>query len=188
MEAGKPLSRRTALRCLGAIAAGIATDACTPLRVLTRAYPREFDRDADKVARVLRAFVSTVIPGASEDTPDLTRVFTDGAYPFAPYTGFLTSDLCRRTRGRCGIEAYWALDARQRVEVILEALASDGTTRRLYTAAIFLAQVSFYAGIYDDERGCDLIDFPGRYRGDRVTYEDAERFLPAPHTPSGNYS
>jgi hypothetical protein len=188
VEVGKQLSRRTVLRCLGAITAGIATNACTPLRILTRAYPEEFNHDVDKVGRVLRAFVSAVIPGAPEDSADLVRAYSDRAYPFAPYTAFLASDLCRRARGRCGEDGFWALDARQRTELIGEALAADGATRRLYTAAIFLAQVSFYGGIYDDERGCPLIDFAGRYRGDEVSYDGAERFLPASCTPSGNYS
>lgn len=188
MELGKNISRRDVLRTLGVITAGVALGACTPLRIITRAYPDEFKHGGDKVERSLRAFVLTVIPGAPADSRNLVRAYFDRAYPFAPYGAFFAADLCQRTCERFGHERFWELDAGQRAQVISDGLAADATTRKLYGGAIFLAQVSFYGGIYDDETGCPLIDFAGRYRGDAVSYDDAQRFLPEGLTPSGNYA
>jgi hypothetical protein len=72
--------------------------------------------------------------------------------------------------------------------VIRDGLEADGTTRKLYQGAIYLAQIAFYGGIYDDDAGCPLIDFPGRYRGDPVTYDDAHQFLARAQTPGGNHA
>ena len=81
------LTRRQLLQHLGLITAGLAV-ACTPLKVLTSAYPQAFDDDAELTDGVLRAFALTVIPAAPAGDPDLTRAFTDPDLPFAPYTGF----------------------------------------------------------------------------------------------------
>ena len=161
--------------------------ACTPLRIITRAYPDDFKHGSDKVERVLRAFVVTVIPGAPANSRDLVRAYVDRAYPFAPYAAFFASDLCDRACERFGHGRFWELELRQRTQVISDGLAADATTRKLYGGAIFLAQVSFYSGIYDDDTGCPLIDFSGRYRGDAVSYDDPQRFLPDALTRSGNY-
>lgn len=188
MGHGKEISRRDVLRTLGLITAGVAVSACTPLRILTQAYPEGFKQGGDKVERVLRAFVLTVIPGAPADSPDLVRAYFDRAYPFARYSGFFAADLCDRASVLSGDDRFWALDLRQRTAVVRDGLSADGTTRKLYGGAAFLAQVSFYGGIYDDDTGCPLIDFPGRYRGDAVSYDDAQRFLPAALTHAGNYA
>lgn len=188
MELGRQISRRDVLRTLGLITAGVALGACTPLRIITRAYPDEFKHVGDNVERVLRAFVMTVIPGAPANSRDLVRAYVDRDYPFAPYAAFFASDLCDRACERFGHGRFWELDGRQRAQVISDGLAADGTTRKLYGGAIFLAQVSFYGGIYDDDTGCPLIDFPGRYRGDTVSYDDAQRFLPEALTHTGNYA
>src|SRR5438105_1734614 len=89
------IPRRQALRQLGLITAGLAA-ACTPLRVLVSAYPQAFDDDGGLMDRVIRAFVTAVIPGAPADDPDLVRAHTDPAYPFAQYAGFFAADLSRR--------------------------------------------------------------------------------------------
>ena len=188
MRHAQSVSRREAVRSLGLMAAGLAAGACAPLRILTRSFPAEFKHRPDVVDRVLRAFVSTVIPGADPDAADLTRAYTDPHYPFARYAAFFASDLTRRAHDRFGEHAFDRLTINQRTVVIRDGLAADGTTRKLYGGAIFLAQVSFYGGIYDDDTGCPLIDFPGRYRGDAVSYDDAQRFLPGALTHTGNYA
>src|SRR5437867_10566412 len=93
------LTRRQLLQHLGLITAGLAV-ACTPLKVLTSAYPQAFDDDAELTDGVLRAFALTVIPSAPAGDPDLTRAFTDPDLPFAPYAGFFASDLARRAEKR----------------------------------------------------------------------------------------
>jgi len=183
------ISRRQILKNLGLIAAGAAA-ACTPLKVLVNAYPQSFDADPDLVDRVLHAFVTAVIPGASADDPDLIRAFTDPDYPFAAYAAFFAADLSRRARERFGAgEAFERLTPQQRVAVIRDGLTADGTSRKLYGGAITLAQVAFYAGIYDATRGCALIGFDGAnhwHPPGEITHPDPARFLATALTPAGN--
>lgn len=183
------ISRRQLLQHLGLIAAGLAV-ACTPLKVVLSAYPQAFDDDADLLDRVLRAFTRTVIPAAPPDDPDLVRAFTDPALPFAPYAAFFAADLARRAGKRFGMP-FERLDLAERGDVIREALSADGTTQKLYSSAILLAQVAFYACIYDDKRGCELIGFEGGYRWHpphAITHPDAARFLGDAMTADGNYA
>jgi len=184
------IPRRQALRQLGVMAAGLAA-ACTPLRVLVSAYPQAFDDDDELVERVLRAFVTTVIPGAPADDPDLIRAYTDPTYPFAQYVGFFAADLCRRAARRFEGRRFERLAVRERTAVIAEGLAADGTTRKLYNGAVALAQIAFYAGIYDDKRGCPVIGFEGGYHWHPLTdttHPSPERFLSHARTADGNYA
>ncbi len=184
------ISRRQLLQHLGLIAAGLAA-ACTPARVLLNAYPRTFDDDPELVDRVLRAFVTTVIPGAPADTPDLVRAFTDPDYPFAEYAAFFAADLARRGRERFGEPAFERLGVEQRAAVIRDGLAADATSRKLYNGAITLAQIAFYAGIYDANKGCALIGFEGANHWHPladITHPEPARFLAAALTPEGNAS
>jgi|SRR5437660_6526429 len=184
------IPRRHALRQLGLIAAGLAA-ACTPMRVLTSAYPQVFDDDDGLVDRVLRAFVTAVIPDAPQDDPDLVRAHTDPAYPFAQYAGFFAADLSRRAARRFGARAFERLDVGERTAVIAEGLAADATTRKLYSGAVVLAQIAFYAGIYDPRKGCPAIGFEGGNHWHPltdITYPDPERFLSHTRTADGNYA
>jgi len=182
------IPRRQALHQLGLIAAGLAA-ACTPVRVLVSAYPQAFDDDDELVDRVLRAFVTAVIPGAPADDPDLVRAYTDPAYPFAQYVGFFAADLSRRAAQRFAGRPFERLDVRQRTAVIAEGLAADGTTRKLYNGAVVLAQIAFYAGMYDDKKGCPMIGFEGGYHWhplSDMTHSSPERFLSHARTADGN--
>jgi hypothetical protein len=182
------LSRRDALRHGGVLIAGLAA-ACTPLRIVLHDYPRRFETDEALRERVLRAFALTVIPEADPGAPNLTRAFSDPSYPFAAYRAFFASDLSRRGADRFGEPAFDRLTQAQRTVVIEDGLQADATTRKLYTGAIYLLQISFYAGIYDDDAGCPLIGFEGtsRFRGfDALTYPDPERFLGRSTTRDGN--
>ncbi len=175
---------------MAAATAGLAVG-CTPLRILLRAYPHEFDDDHRLVDRVMRAFVSTVIPGAPVEGPNVVRVFLDEYYPFAPYCSYFVYDLCRRSRERYGVGRFDRLDLEQRTRVVRDGFAADETTRRLYNGAILLAQLSFYAGIYDESEGCPLIDFPGRFQvvpKGRLSYASPARYLARQATVDGNYA
>src|SRR5574341_301375 len=88
------LSRRDALRYLGALAGGLAA-ACTPVRIVLRDYPRRFETDAALTERVLRAFATAVLTEADPDAPHLVRALGDPAYPFAAYRAFFAGDLAR---------------------------------------------------------------------------------------------
>src|SRR3990172_2165184 len=183
------IDRRTALKRLSILAAGYASAACTPARILLHCYPDDLARQPLLTEQVLRAFVITVIPGAPPDDPSLIRAYYDTYYPLARYRDFLVADLCERSRDPFRIERFDRLSPNQRTAVIHSGLDQGGTTARLYNGAIFLAQIAVFGGIYDDERGCPLIGFEGRYRGlDAVSYPDPERFLPRSSSADGHPS
>lgn len=165
--------------------------ACTPMRIVLRDYPRSFDRNSDAADRILRAFVTTVIPGASVESPDLTRVYFDPFYHFASYRGFFGFDLCQRSARLYGVDRFDALDHAGRTSVIRDGLSADATTARLYSGAIFLAQISCYAGVFEESEGCPLIDFEGQYRVrplSEISYPHPERYLPRALTRDGNHA
>ena len=180
------MDRREVVRYLAWILAAAATEACTPLRIVTRSFPAEFKHDPDLVAQTLRAFTAAVIPGFDPGTTDPARALLDRRYPFAKYAPFFASDLSRRAAQRFAASSFASLDLAQRTAVIMEGLEGDATTRKLYRGAIFLTQVAIYAGIYDGDAGCSLIEFHGRYRGGEVSYADPESFLPQSLTAQGN--
>lgn len=179
-------TRRVALRMLSVAALGLATG-CAPLRIALRWSPAEFRDDPAAVDRVLRAFVATVLPG-TELGDDAARVLLDDAYPFAPYAATFTADLSARGARRFGSERFDSLGADQRTAVVESGLRADTITRKLYTGAIFLTQISFYAGTHHDA-GCPAIGFEGSYRPrprTELTYPDPDRFLPHAATETGN--
>jgi hypothetical protein len=184
-QQGGTIGRRELIGLLAA--AGLA--GCTPARILLQAYPEPFKQDDELNERILSAFADAIIPGAGEHDRNVVRVYRDEFYPFAKYHRYFASDLCRRAGDVCGTEEFGRLSRRERERVIEAALASDGTSRKLYSGAIMLTQVAFYGGIYDDQRGCAEIAFDGEYRFrglEAVTYPDPERFLATPMTPSGH--
>ncbi len=187
--AGATVTRRAALRQLGVLLAGFGA-ACTPARILLKAYPQEFEENPEAADRALRAFAGTVIPGAPTDDPNLVRVYHDPFFRFAPYASFFIADLCQRSAGMYGAPRFDDLGEAERTRVIQAGLDADATTRKLYTGAIFLAQLSFYAGVFDDERGCPLIDFEGRYRLRplaELSYPNPGKYLASEKTINGNF-
>ncbi|HEU4386077.1 MAG TPA: hypothetical protein VFR85_21510 [Anaeromyxobacteraceae bacterium] len=161
-------------------------DGCAPLSIALRLYPEPDHQVADGV---MRAFVEAVIPGAARDDPNLVRAFFDPFYPFTRYRSWFVWDLDRRARRLFG-RPYPELDLERRTRVIQDGLSSgDGTAARVYDGAIFLGQVAFYAGIYDDDRGCPLIHFEGAsglLPLEQQTYPAPGRFLAEAATADGN--
>jgi hypothetical protein len=185
----RTFSRKDFLKQL-CLATGFLLASCSPLRIAFNIYPARFKDDPELCDGVLRSFVTTVIPGASQDEPDLTRMFYDEYYPFYEYTGFFASDLCQRATDLYGMERFDQLTLVQRTKVIEEGLRADSTVRRLYRGAILMAQVSFFAGIYDAEKGCPLIDFHGANTGffpEEMYYADCRSMLAPELTADGNY-
>lgn len=161
---------------------------CTSVRMLLDAYPQRYDRDEDLVDDALRAFVTTVIPSAPLDDPNLVRVFGDPEFPFHSHRGYFIYDLCSRSRKLAGMELSTEVPLRVRTRLVQKALEDGGLTEQLYRGAIYLAQAAFYGGIYEPG-GCALIDFPGPNHGfsrDELYYEDAERYLAREITTDGN--
>lgn len=190
------VSRREAVRRLAVVGTGLSIGlaaGCTPVKIGLGLHASSFDTNPEIGDRVLKAFVSTVIPGVDEKSPNLIRVFEDDYYPLARFRGALIADLCERADRLFDMKLFSWLDAEQRTEVVQNALSSQSVTRQLYEGAIFLTQISCYAGIYDEKGGCELIDFPGAYMykplspADR-TYPSPERYLARSLTTDGNYA
>jgi hypothetical protein len=173
-----------------AMGLGLLMVGCSPLRILLKDYPKEFDTDSRLKDRRLRAFVTTIVPGAPTDEPNLVRIFSDEFYPFYKYCGFFVADISERSN-ELFAEDFQFLSLDERTLVVEIGLAADGTTARLYRGAILMAQISFFGGIYDDEKGCPLIDFHGKNSG-FSTNEYCYRFplahLAVEATVDGNYS
>ncbi len=185
------ISRRKALGMLGLTAGALAVTGCTPVKVVLRWYPVEFDEDIDRVKRVLAAFVDAVVPGVGPRQNDPTRHLFDPRFPLHLHTGYLAADLCRRARDCLGSPAFEFLSGEERAQVITEGLGADPTTARLYAGAIYLTQISSYVGIYDDSDGCPTIGWEGRYRPRSwtdLTYPRADEFLANELGVRGNFA
>jgi hypothetical protein len=170
--------------------AGALFVGCSPVRILLKGYPKKFDTNEELSDSLLRAFVATVIPGAPLNELNLTRMYSDEYYPFHSYCGFFVSDLADRSKALYGNDRFDQLTLRQRTKVIEDGLDANATTARLYTAAIYMAQASFYGGIYDDEKGCPFIDYHGgnsAFITDEMYYPDNSMFLAKQATKDGNY-
>jgi hypothetical protein len=175
------ISRRQALGVIAAAASGLL-GACAPVARFTVPAPRIPETD-----RVLQAFVATVVPG-SGDSPNLVRAFSDPFYAFSPWRSWFASDLCRRA-ARAGAPRFDRLGERERIRIVSSGLTGDPVTRRVYTGAVFLAQVSVYVGLYEESGASPLLGFQGKhqFRGlAEVTYECPERFLACALTRDGN--
>lgn len=186
-----PLSRRDALKKLGLLGGAALAAGCTPVKILLHAYPERFYTDAGLIHRVLAALADTILPDAGGDAATLARPFYDERFPLQKYRSFLASDLCARARALCGTHRFELLSWRDRARVVEDGLSADATTEKLYAGAIFLAQIAFYGGIYDDDAGCAAIGFDGRYHPRplaELTYANAEDFLAEEIGLNGNFA
>ena len=186
--ASAPITRRQLLCRAGVFAAALATG-CTPLRLALHADPEPFRGEGGVTDRALAAFVRSVAPRATGSAEELARVFADPAYPFARYRAFFAADLCRRAQDRFGTNRFDSLTEDARARIIEDGLHGDAVARRLYSGAIFLAQVAVYAGIYDDGRGARAINFDGANHGyapETLTYPVPAWYLPAASSLDGN--
>jgi len=149
---------------LAAACAGLGSGACLPLSRVTSRSRLSLATHPATEDRVFRAFVDAVVPGLDAramDSPHLSRPFVDPDLPFHPFHLDLATNLCERSLDVAGDWAFYRLEPGERRSVVRAGLEAGGLTTKLYEAAIFIAQVSVYAGIYDDDGGCALIGFEG---------------------------
>ena len=137
----------------------------TGCRMILGLFPSSYRTDHALQDTILRAFVVTIIPGADAGEVNLVRMYHDTDYPFAPFSGFLVYDLACRAEKLHGTHGFQRLNAHQRTAVIEDALSANDIVSRLYKGAMLMAQVSYYAGIYDPAGGCPMIEFPGVNKG-----------------------
>ncbi len=187
-----PLDRRRALALLGMAVAGLAAPGCLVLdRVLSR-YRGMLRDDRPLEEAVYRGFVDAVIPGLDTrtlDSPNLVRVFFDEDLPFADYHLDMSAHLCKSAAKHCDEWRYHTLNPERRREVIRRGIESGGLVQRLYEGTVFITQVATYANIYDDARGCRLIDYEGtsgKLDWRRMSYPDLpDRYAADIRCPGG---
>ncbi len=163
--------------------------AFTGVRMILGWFPSFYRSNRTIQDAVLGAFVLTVIPGADPEEANLVRMYHDGDYPFAPFSGFLVFDIVRRAEKLHGSKAFQLQSLAQRTAVIQDALAANDTVSRLYKGAMLMAQVSYFAGIYDPAKGCAMIDFPGANSGFSLaesSYPFAKQCFDSEMTNDGN--
>lgn len=168
---------------------GFFLASCTPLKVILKSYPDQFD-EVDRKEEILKAFVTTIVPGADIKDINICKIFNDEFYGFNKFCGFFVSDLCDKSQEMFNKADFHKLSIDQRTRVVQAGLEDDSTTSKLYTAAIYMAQVSSYCSIYDDEKGCKLIGFAGNYgfMETEFTSKDFSSFLAEEVTLTGNYA
>jgi hypothetical protein len=146
------------------------------LQMVLRIFPHKYCKNNILKERALRAFVTAIIPGANEDDEFLVKMYEDSYYPFHTYCGYFIYDLNKRSRKLFGVKEFNSLSLKERTMVIQNALSGRELTARLYKGAILMAQVAYYGAVYNEEKGCNLIDFPGRnngYEKNEITYSFA---------------
>ena len=135
------------------------------IKMVLKIFPHKYCKKNSLKEKFLRAFVTTIIPGANENQDNLVSMYLDSYYPFQTYCGYFVYDLNRRSKKLFNNKEFFNLSEDEKTQVINNALNGRELTRRLYKGAILMAQVSYYGAVYDEERGCPLIDFPGRNNG-----------------------
>lgn len=158
------------------------------LQMILKLFPRKYCRNILLKRKILRTFVLTVIPGANEDDEYLTKMFEDAYYPFHTYCGYFVFDLNIRSKKLYNKE-FTSLSPDERTRVIQIALTGRELTRRLYKGAILMAQVSYFGAIYNEIKGCRLIDFPGKnigYKREKITYPFAALYFDMEATANGH--
>ncbi len=135
------------------------------IQMVLRIFPRKYCNDNQLKDKILRAFVTTIIPGSDINDQNLVKMYEDNFYPFSNYCGYFVFDLNRRGKTLYSGRDFWKLTLPEKTRVVQYALSGRELTRRLYKGAILMAQVSFYGAVYNEGRGVPLINFPGENDG-----------------------
>ena len=150
------------------------------LQMVLKLFPHKYCNDRNLKERILRTFVTTIIPGANENDESLVKMYEDSYYPFHTYCGYFIFDLNKRSKKLFNGKDFFSLSINERTTVIQCALSGRELMVRLYKGAILMAQVAYFGAVYNEEKGCKLIDFPGRNRGyerKEITYSFAQDFF-----------
>lgn len=181
-------SRRTLIAGLAAAAVGLACGGCRAVNLILDPTPLRDPRDPGLIEPTLRMLVEAVVPGVPVERPGAAVAFFDPAYPLLAYRMELARDLQERAH-RLARAPFDALPRHARQAVIRDGLEEGGLTGQLYAGAVFLAQVSAFAGLHHPDGACPPIDFAGGRSLAPLasqTYPDPHHFLPGPLTRDGN--
>lgn len=146
------------------------------IQMSLKIFPHEYFKNDKLKEKILRAFVTTIIPGADEKDENLIKMYNDKYYPFNIYCSYFVFDLNRRSQKLFNNKDFFELSLWEKTKVVQNALSGKELSRRLYKGAILMAQVSYYGAVYNEDSGCPLINFPGNNEGytkEEVTYSFA---------------
>jgi len=135
------------------------------VQMVLRIFPRKYCLDNRIKDKILKAFVTTIIPGSDINDQNLVKMYNDNFYPFSNYCGYFVYDLNRRSKKLYSGKNFWTLTLSEKTVVVQNALSGRELTKRLYKGAILMAQVSFYGAVYNEGRGVPLVYFPGENNG-----------------------
>lgn len=176
----KLYNRRQALTTIASVA---LTTACTPLKVLFA--------NKEPVGKVydptLKAFMEAIIPGVLTESTGLTDIYYDPYFPFAPYLEIFTDALDKASAKKFNAEKFSELSVERRIDIVADKLSDGGIARQFSLAALFLAQLSIYTGLYNSEGICELLDFKCT-DSETESYTDIVKYTGEPITPDGNPS
>ncbi len=164
---------------------------CSAIAKIAMNYPDVYDTDQDIIRQSLLAFATTVIPAGNLHDPHLIKAFSDPYFPFLKIRGYFIYALDKMTDRHYQKTSFYQLHENERTTVIKRGLESKGKKRQLFNAAVSLVQISHYAGIYNAESGCELIDFHGSrfgYNGPGMFYKNTINYMALEQTSSGNYT
>jgi hypothetical protein len=134
----------------------------------------------------LRSFIETVIPGINTNHPLLTIVFRDSFFGFAKYRPLFLYCLNRQTKKKYGHNNFFDLSYQDRSQVIEAGLNSGPNTSALFSASIFISQLTVFSGFYKAPETCHLIGFTDTMDDDPITYLESEKFMGKELTVNGN--
>ncbi len=168
---------------IGLMASMFIASSCMPIKVVfnTGKEPEK------KYDTTLRAFSEVIIPEAQRDEPGLSEIFYDDYYPFLKYIKILAEDLDKVSKRAYQTDRFSELSLNDRTEIVERKLIDKGLSSTIYLAAVYLVQLSYFTGIYNPDKGCNLIGFQCE---DQVTdsYPDIAYFEGRPATNDGNPS
>lgn len=159
------------------------------IQMVLHFFRHKFGNDEKFMEGILKAFVITVIPGADQNDENLIKMYSDKYYPFSIYCEYFIYDLQKRGKKLFGNKDFPDLTLTERTEVVQNALAGNELTSRLYKGAILMAQVSYYGAVYNEERGCPMISFPGKnngYKTKETTYPFSDEWFDKELTADGH--
>ena len=97
-------------------------------------------------------------------------------------------DLLNRSRRLFNDTPFVKLPNSKREEIVRHGLQAGIFKSKIYKAAIYLTQVVVYAGLYNNEGLCPVIDFNTEYNFESTTYRNYQDFLGKNITFDGNCS
>lgn len=158
---------------------------CSPLNILGA---KSTLTSKQTEIEILGAFMETIVPGLDVNHPGLTAVFYDKYYRFTKFRKILVNDIINQTRKLFSVNSFETLQREGREKIVQHVLNVGGIMKKVYSGAIYLTQITAYAGLYNRNYSSPIIDFKAEYSFEPTSYPNYKDFLGDNQTIDGNYS